>query len=63
MAGNMTDCPVCARWEMISLVETCPLCGAPGGAMELNDLAIRVIEEYRDRCEDLRVFGTTININ
>jgi hypothetical protein len=32
-------CPICAEWRYRHLVSTCPLCLAPGGLHEVEDLA------------------------
>jgi hypothetical protein len=58
---NMKSCPICERPEYISLVQVCPICGAPGTKDETDALCIEYIlayDWYYDRCEDLRVFGT-----
>ena len=39
-------------------LDVCPLCGAPGLEQELDTLARQWVEEYLDRAEDERVFGT-----
>jgi hypothetical protein len=39
-------------------LDECPLCGAPGLKPELDAMACQWIEEYLDREEDQRVFGT-----
>jgi hypothetical protein len=38
--------------------DCCPICGAPGIKPELEAIARQWIEDYRDRVEDERVFGT-----
>ena len=39
-------------------LDECPLCGAPGLKPELDEIARQWVEEYLDREEDQRVFGT-----
>jgi len=54
------DCPICKEWRLASLVTTCPICGAKGGKEELDALARKFTEQYRDRHEDHVQFGTPI---
>ncbi len=51
-------CPICANEAMRAEINICPICGAPGAKPELDALAMQWWEEYRDREEDERVFGT-----
>jgi hypothetical protein len=43
---------------MSAEIDVCPLCGAPGIKPELDATARQWIEDYLDREEDQRVFGT-----
>ena len=51
-------CPICNNAAMRAEIDVCPICGAPGAKPELDAIARQWIEEYRDREEDERVFGT-----
>jgi hypothetical protein len=51
----MTEpCPICAEWRYISLVQVCPICGAPGKKQELASAA----EAYLRRLEVQRLWET-----
>ena len=52
-------CPICAQPEMRAEIDVCPICGQPGANSELDELAHAWIEDYRDREEHERVFGTS----
>jgi hypothetical protein len=59
----MRVCPICERHEYISLVDICPICGAPGTRAEIDALCLEYILAYEwwyDRQEDHRVFGTPL---
>ena len=53
-----SPCPICSSPAMRAELDVCPLCGAPGLKPELDALARQWVEEYLDRAEDERVFGT-----
>jgi len=53
-----TPCPICISAAMRAELDVCPLCGAPGLKPEIDALARQWVEEYLDRAEDERVFGT-----
>jgi hypothetical protein len=56
-------CPICARHKYISLVDICPICGAPGTKAEIDALCLEYMAAYEwwyDRQEDHRVFGTPL---
>ena len=53
------DCHICDDPALRAEIDTaCPLCGKPGIKPELDAIARAWIEEYFDRAEDERVFGT-----
>lgn len=58
MMRRPKPCPICNSPAMRDELDTCPLCGAPGLRPELDTIARQWVEEYLDREEDLRVFGT-----
>lgn len=58
MMRSPKPCPICSSPAMLAELDECPLCGAPGLKPELDALARQWIEEYLDREEDERVFGT-----
>jgi endogenous inhibitor of DNA gyrase (YacG/DUF329 family) len=52
-------CPICSDPVMRGEIDTvCPICGRPGIKPELDATALAWIEDYLDRAEDERVFGT-----
>ena len=42
----MKICPICAEWRYRQLVSICPLCSAPGGLREVEDLAGDFIRQF-----------------
>jgi hypothetical protein len=60
-------CPICARHKYISLVDICPICGAPGTKAEIDALCIEYMaayewERWRDAEMDYETFGTPIPV-
>lgn len=58
MMRGPKQCPICSNIAMRAEINECPLCNAHGLKPELDALARQWIEEYLDRDEDQRVFGT-----
>ena len=53
-------CPICSEDRLRDAVEVCPICGQPGGKPEIDAIARQWLEEWFDRQEDHRVFGTPL---
>ena len=53
-------CPICAVPAYRAELYRCPICGIECDLAELDALAIQWYEEWFDRQEDLRVFGTPL---
>ena len=59
----MKVCPLCSEWRYRQLVKICPLCLAPGGLHEVEDLAGDFIRQFEAaRLEQYcRAFDATEN--
>jgi hypothetical protein len=51
-------CKICEKPEYRAELKICPLCGALGDKPYLEMITRQLYEEYYDRLEDHRVFGT-----
>jgi len=56
-------CPICSEPKHRNLVVVCPICGAEGGAVEIDEITIAFLHAFevqRDREMDPETFGTPL---